>query len=328
MNEPRRSRRIPVLGCIGRTARLTWVEITKLIAHKFFLFTILMTLAVTVLLGFVGKSFSEGRTNIRFSNYSLWVVTASFGLQIATILLVAQGAMAMSSEATSRTLNTILCRPIRRIEFAVAKALSLVFATLVIVGATGLAGFIVGGTVQDTPRSSRGMILEISGSRRPASEAGEPDEEHPEPPPRRAGFPTYGDVVDPDFPDLVISPKWEVLGNISFGFLLLVVPVLAAAAVGFFLGTLLDSSALATGLSVGIFLTLEATKFFAPFEEYLGRYAYNYPINRLFTLMREIGNGAEVDWKDALGGVEASAVYIVVFFLVSFIVFCRRDVTL
>jgi len=302
-------RPIFVLSSLGRVGRLTWVEILKLMWHKLFPVTVILTVLVTAGLGIAAKQLSSGAmSGAQFSNYSLWVASSSFGLRVGMLLLAAIGAMAMSSEATARTLNTVLTRPIRRIEFAAAKVLSLVFATVVVVAASALAAYVVGGTAPGE-RSSR-----VSSSR--SVEAAP------------ARFPSYGDVVDPLYPDVVIASKGEVMGEIWFGFLLLVVPVLAGVSLGFLLGTLLDSSGLAVGLSAGLFVTLEGTKFIPLLEEFLGKYAYNYPLNRISTIMLQSGKGSLADWHDALVGVGISGIYVGVCLLVSLVVFCRRDVTL
>jgi len=304
-----RQRRIPVLGSLARVGRLTWVEILKLVSHKLFPAIVVITLVVTTGLGLAGKHFTgDDVSRVQFSSYSLWVVSSSFGLRIGIVLLVALGAMAMSTEATARTLNTVLSRPIRRVEFALAKALSLAFATVAVVAAAALAAYIIGGTVKESPavRAWR----------------------HSGPARADAGFPSYGDVVDPDYPEAVIATKAEVMRDILFGYLLLVVPILAAVSLGFLLGTLVDSTGLAIGLSVGLFVTLEATKFIPLFEEHLGRYAYNYPVNRISTLMLEASKGSPPVWDDALAGVGVSAIYVGICLLVSLFVFCRRDITL
>ena len=299
---------LPVLRSLRRVGRLTWVEIRKLVSHKLFPVTAAVTLLVTAGLGFAAKSFTEGmESGVRFSNYSLWVVSSGIGLRIGTLLLVALGAMAMSTEATGRTLNTMLTRPIRRIEFVLAKVLSLVFATAVVVLAAALASYIVGGTVQE--RSPR---VTWNADRPEASWK----------------FPSYSDLIDPEYPDLLIASRAKIMGNILFGFALLVVPVLAAVSVGFLLGTLIDSTGLAIGLSVGAFVTLEATKVIPMFEEHLGRLAFNYPITRISTLMLEAGNGTVPQWHDAIVGVGVSAIYVAVCLVISVLVFCRRDITL
>lgn len=322
MNQAHPSHRIPILGSLGRTLRLTWIEVFKLFAQKFFLITIVITLVVTAGLGLAGKKFSEDSHVFRFSNYGAWVVAASYGLQVATILLVGQAAMAMSSEATARTLNTVLCRPIRRIEFVGAKILSLAFAAAVLVAVTGLAGFLVGGTIEPRVPTFRTHIGEVSSygllNRTEEARARQP----------HIPWTTYGPIVDPQYPDQVIAPMGEVIGNILFGFLLLVVPVLAAVSAGFLLGTLMDSAAMAIGVAVGIFLALETTKFIPLFYDYLGPYAFNYPISKIFTLMRDSGNGGEPNWDVALAGVRTAALYVAGFFSASLVVFCRRDVTL
>jgi len=303
-------RPLPVLGSLCRTGRLTWVEIRKLVSHKLFPAALLITLGVTTGLALATKAFTAGMGPRGFSNYSLWVTSAGYGLQVGTLLLVALGAMAMSTEATGRTLNTVLARPIRRIEFAVAKVVSLVFAVVAVVLAAALAAYVVGGTVEPTRPP---LVWQADGTAVP--------DWH---------FPSYGDIVDPDprYGEGVLLTKGAVMGDILFGFLLLVVPVLAGVSVGFLVGTLIDSSGLAIGLSVGVFMTLEATKFIPVVEDQLGQFAYNYPITRISALMLEASGGTVPQWGDALAGVGISAIYVAVSLLVSLVVFCRRDITL
>jgi len=310
----RPARSIPILGSLRRTARLTWVEILKLLWAKLFPTTIIITLIATAGLALAGKYITQGvSSSVRFSNYSLWVASSSLGLRVGMVLLVAIGAAALSSEATGRTLNTMLTRPMRRLEFVAAKILALVFATVVVVAAAALAAYIVGGTVQPRWNTRRTIVSSIG-------------QETVEEPPR--SFPSYGDVVDPTFPDTVIATQAEVMGSMLYGFLLLVVPVLAGVSLGFMLGTVLNSSGLAIGLSVGLFVSLEGSKFFSMFEENIGRYTYNYPINRIYTLMGEAGKGGVPVWDDAVRGVGVAAIYVAACLLVSVVVFCRRDVTL
>jgi len=303
-------RAVPLLGSLRRLGRLTWVEILKLISHKLFPITVLLTVLVTTALAIAGRAVTEeSDSRIRFSNYSLWVASATYGLSVGTVLLVAVGAMAMSNEATARTLNTLLARPIRRIEFAGAKLLSLLFATVAVVAAAALAGYIVGGTAQ--PARTVTIWRDPGGGEQP-----------------RVGFPSYGPVVDPRDPDYVIFTRGEVMGEILFGFALLVVPVLAAVSLGFLIGTLIDAAGLAIGLSVGIFVTMEATKFMPLLFDLASYFAFNYPMNEISIRMGEPGRGIAPVWDKALLGVETSAVYVAVCALVSIIVFCRRDITL
>jgi len=312
MSSVKPRRRIPIVGSLGRTARLTWLEVVKLFGHKLFPFILLVTIVLTVVLGLVGKHFSQGGASVKFSNYSLWVVSATYALRIAMILLVALGAMALSSEATSRTLNTLLARPIRRVELAAAKALSLSIATLAVVCVAALAGYVVGGTVAD--RGTSGHVINVDG-----------ETEWQEAP---WWQPSYGDVLDPLYPDTVISPMSEVMGTIIGGFALLAIPALAAVFVGLVIGALVDSAGLAVGLSVGVSVTLVLGEFFPGFVEYCGRYAYTYPVPKLATLMLNAGKGTLPVWDDVMGGIGVSCIYIAAGVLVSLVVFCRRDVTL
>ena len=247
----------------------------------------------------------------KFSNYTLWVISSTYALRVAIILLVALAAMSMSSEATSRTLNTILARPIRRIELLTAKVLSLVFATLLVVIVSGLAGFVIGGTVQDAVRPGR-MVRDA---------AGEPEWQE-------GSWPSYDHVRDPRYADTIIAPRGEVMGTILLGFLLILVPALAAVFVGFGIGTLIDSSGLAIGLAVGIAVALVLGEFFPGFEDYVGRFGFNNPVPKLATIMADAGSGTAPVWEHALEGLRVSAIYIGVSLTISYMVFCWRDVTL
>jgi hypothetical protein len=292
-----------------RIGRLTCIEIRKLVSHKLFPVAVLLTVLITAALGIAGRAVTEeSDSQVRFSNYSLWVTSATYGLSVGAVLLVAIGAMAMSNEATSRTLNTLLARPIRRIEFAGAKLLSLLFATIVVVAAAALAGYVVGGTAQ--PARTVPVWRDTG-----AAEVSAP-------------FPSYGNVVSPRNPDYVIFTRGQVMGEILFGFALLVVPVLAAVSLGFVLGTLIDAAGLAVGVSVGIFMTLEATKFMPLLADVASYFAFNYPMNQILTRMLAPGTGIAPVWDKALLGVGTSAIYVGVCALTSIIVFCRRDITL
>lgn len=312
MAEQTSTRPLPVLGSMRRIGRLTRLELVKLMLGWLFPVAAVAAVVATAGLAIVGKLVTEAsESNVRFSNYSLWVASVSVGLRVGIVLLVALGATALSSEATWRTLNTVLARPVRRFEFVAAKVLALLVATVVVVAASGVAGYVVGGTVR--PREAPGMVrVDGSGVVRPA----------------RSSFPSYGDVVDPHFPDTVIASRGQVMGSILYGYLLLLVPVFAAASVGLALGTLFSSSGLAIGLSVGLFVALEGSKFFTALEENIGRYSFNYPLNRIFTNMMEAGQGAAPVWDDALRGVAIAGVYVGASIVVALVVLCRKDITL
>lgn len=312
--------RIPVLGSMARTARLTWVEIIKLFAHRFFPLTLIFTVVVALALGFVGKEFARKATagsGSSFTNYGLWVVTSSFALRLGTVLLMMLGAMSVSSEASARTLNTMLTRPIRRFEFLLAKALSLLFATVLVVAAAGASGYVMGGSVPPRDAPTR-VVVTPEGETRVE---------------KVWSFPSYGALVDPSFPDVEIAPFGEVMGDVLFGFVLLVVPILAATSIGFLLGVLLDSTPLAVGLTVALFMLLEAFKVllilgeaFSFLFDSVAKYGYTEIINRITGMMVDAGTAPP--WDEALAGVLISAVYVVVSLAISLIVFCRRDVSL
>lgn len=305
--------RVPVLGSVARIGRLTRVEMFKLVGHKLFPCILGITLVLTVGLAVVGMGFSTGGASVRFSNYSLWVVSSTYALRIAVIILVAQAAMSMSSEAGSRTLNTILSRPIRRVEFITAKVLSLVLATMLVFLVSGVAGFVMGGFVKDPLAQGRAVT----------TESGETEWQ-----PSR-GWPSYDDAVDPLYRDTVMATRGEVIGTIVKGYALLLVPALAAVFVGFMIGTLIDSSGLAIGLAVGLSVTLVIGEF-SPFlfVDYVGRFTYLNPLPELATVMANAGKGTAPVWDKVLSGVGISSLYVAGSLLLSYLFFCRRDVTL
>ncbi|NQT87208.1 ABC transporter permease [bacterium] len=302
--------RIPLLGSVRRTARLTHVEIGKLFSHRFFPIVLIISIAVTAVLGLLARSFSDTTAEQQtFTNYSLWVCSATYGLRVGIILLVALGAMSMSSEATARTLNTLLTRPVRRVEFALAKILTLVFATVCVVGSVTVTSHIIGGTLHVQPKTAFAPVTT--------------------PPPERAWWEmSYGDIRDPHYTDVVIAPKHEVMTAIVLGFTLFVVPVLAAASVSFLIGTLLDSVGLAIGLAIGVFVALEATGLIPVPDELFAVYLYNYPMTLITAVLANAAIGSPPVWPDALAGTLVSVIYIAASFAIAIAYFCRRDVTL
>ena len=188
----------------------------------------------------------------------------------------------------------------------------------VLVSATG------GGYAFETQgHDRRGMVKDpLARGRLVVGEDGEADWQRP------GGWPTYGDVLDPLYPDTVIATRWQVLGTIVAGYAALVVPALAAVFVGFLIGTLFDSSGLSIGLAVAVSVTLVLGEFFPGFADYLAPFGYNYPVPKLATIMLNASKGSPPVWDDVLAGVGVSAIYVVVSLLVSILVFCRRDVTL
>jgi ABC-type transport system involved in multi-copper enzyme maturation permease subunit len=309
-----------LVGVFRRIVRLTGVEITKLFAHKFFPLTLIATVVVALGLGLAGMQFAHTATmgsGSSFTNYGLWVVTSSFALRLGTVLLMVLGAMSVSSEATARTLNTMLARPFHRYEFLSAKVLSLVFATVLVVLAAAATGYVMGGTVP--PREAQRQVLMLGGP--PRVETG------------HWSFPSYGDLVDPSYPDVKIASYGQVMGDILLGFALLVIPTLAGACIGFLFGVLFDSAALAIGITVALFVLLEAFKVllilgnaFSVLNEFVGRFGYTEVVNRITGIMVDAGTGRP--WDAVLAGVQVCGFYILGCLAVSFIVFCRRDVSL
>jgi ABC-type transport system involved in multi-copper enzyme maturation permease subunit len=296
------------------------VEITKLFAHKFFPFALIATVVVALGLGLAGMQFARTATmgsGSSFTNYGLWVVTSSFALRLGTVLLMVLGAMSVAGEATARTLNTMLARPFHRYEFLAAKVLSLVFATVLVVVAAGATGFVMGGTVP--PREAQKRMVVAGGESRLEASGW--------------SFPSYGDLVDPSYPEVKIASYGRVMGDILFGFALLVVPTLAGACIGFLFGVLFDSAALAIGLTVALFVLLEAFKVllilgeaFSFFHDFVGRFGYTEVVNRITGIMVDAGTGRP--WEEVLAGVQVCAFYILGCLVLSFLVFCRRDVSL
>jgi ABC-type transport system involved in multi-copper enzyme maturation permease subunit len=305
------------------------VEIGKLFAHRFFTVVLVVTVFVTIALGIAAISISSGSTGAdagqgsdgqTFKNYSLWAGATSFSLRVGIMLLVALGAMSMASEATARTLNTMLTRPVRRFEFALAKALTLLFATVCVIASAAATGYIIGGTIEDKPRAKIQAAIDQ------AIEDGRPVEYTL---PERSWWEmSYGHIRDRKYPAVVIAPKQEVMSSIVLGFVLLAIPVLAATSVSFLVGTLLDSVGLAIGVSIGLFVALEATRFVPGASQLFSNYLYNYPMSRVEALMGVAAIGSPPIWSDVTAGLAVSGLYVVVSFAIAITIFCRRDVTL
>jgi hypothetical protein len=203
----------------------------------------------------------------------------------------------------------MLTRPVRRFEFALAKALTLLFATVCVIASAAVTGYVIGGTIEDQPRAK---LVRLG--------------EHV---PERAWWEmSYGHIRDRKYPAVVIAPKHEVMSSIVLGFVLLAIPVLAATSVSFLVGTLLDSVGLAIGVSIGLFVALEATRFVPGANQLFSNYLYNYPMSRVEALMGVAAIGSPPIWSDVTAGLAVSSLYVVCSFAIAITIFCRRDVTL
>ena len=322
MSVPRRQPRPSLLGSPARIWRFARLEVVKLFAHRFFPFTLVAVVIVVVGLGLAGMHFAEQATSqdSKFWNYGLWVVTSIFGLTVGTVLLMVLSAMSVSSEASARTLNTMLTRPVRRVEFLCGKLLALFVAAVLVVLVTGVSGYLMGGTVPPRVFPVRKVVLPDGTTRTEVV---------------RPGFPTYCDVVAERYPTSVIAPYARVMGRILLGFALMLAPILAAMSVGFLLGVLLDSTAVAVGLTVGLHAFLIVINFlmilgktFADVVAFVERYSYSEATNQITAIMVAARGGSPPAWDDVVHGLVVCAAYVVVCLALSFLVFCRRDVTL
>lgn len=114
------------MNMIARVARLVRAEALKLSAHPF-LYASLAILAVAVVLSELLKPHIVGEGETAWRSYhavQLFSYGFSFGLTIATLLLLVFSAMTFAGEFDRGTIKNLLTRPVTRADLFLAKAFS------------------------------------------------------------------------------------------------------------------------------------------------------------------------------------------------------------
>jgi ABC-2 type transport system permease protein len=123
---------------IGRIGRLTAAEFLKLFAQPFLYIALLVILLCTVGAEALKPLFSGQKETVwkSFNAVQLFAYGFQFGLKIATYVLLIFSSMMFSGEFDRGTIKNLLTRPITRMEFFIAKCVTVGSLALLLFGFT------------------------------------------------------------------------------------------------------------------------------------------------------------------------------------------------
>ncbi|MBI4567817.1 MAG: ABC transporter permease, partial [Planctomycetes bacterium] len=125
-------------------ARLIRFEAVKAIHQPLLLVAFGLTMLVTVAVGLSHGARHEGDTEV-LNGFACMAEAAKHGNFFASAFLLMYAATLMSREAAGATLKTVLTRPVRRVHFFLAKAVTLAAAAALFLLAVMLASHLLGG---------------------------------------------------------------------------------------------------------------------------------------------------------------------------------------
>lgn len=123
----------------GRVLRLTRVELMKLVRHPFFLLSLLLLAAATLL----GAWAFEPKTEVWRQPHALLMFAwgAKTGLKMASFLLVIFGSLSFAGEFDKGTIKILLTRPVTRTDLFLAKSLTGLALAALFIGLVLALGF-------------------------------------------------------------------------------------------------------------------------------------------------------------------------------------------
>ena len=121
---------------MSRIGRLTAAEFLKLFSQPFFYITLGVVLVSTLGAEIVRPIFSGQRETVwkTFSSVQLFAYGFQFGLKIATYVLLIFSSMMFAGEFDRGTIKNLLTRPITRLDFFVAKCVTVTGLAVMLFG--------------------------------------------------------------------------------------------------------------------------------------------------------------------------------------------------
>ncbi len=226
-------------------------------------------------------------TELKITGFS-FLVTTMIGISTSILPLFAIifSSIIVANESTRGTLKVILTQPVKRIEFLVAKWLMAVIYMLLLL----LIPIVI-------------AVL--------------------------CGYFAY-DFQDITEDNLVIYTKMEMFVALIKSFVFLLFPLLATVTYGFFISVLSRNVAVAVGGAVGTLFTIEPIKHLLKFKYFnLSDYVFTSYLDLPLVMSSDVAIGVGNPWKSDLTEIYrlviVSVVYIVLCWLLSILVFQRRD---
>lgn len=121
---------------IRRIARLTLAEFLKIFSHPFLYITLTVTLGAIVLAEFAQPILRGQRETVwrSYNSVQLFAYGSHYGLLVATYVLLIFGTMMFAGEFDRGTIKNLLTRPITRLEFFIAKCLTVTGLAVLLFG--------------------------------------------------------------------------------------------------------------------------------------------------------------------------------------------------
>jgi len=171
--------------------------------------------------------------------FRFFAIGLRFGVSMGIFILVLIAGLSLSAEAGQGTLKMVLVRPVHRTDLFLAKVLTLFLYALILLACVAGTGLVLAGSFQNSD---------------------------------------FGPVVDPQYSDpenpYIYTEADEMWGHLFRAVGLLILPMLAAGALGLTVSILFENPGVASGTAVVSFLALEIMKMYLE-GQIAARYLFN-----------------------------------------------------
>jgi ABC-2 type transport system permease protein len=286
---------------IRRISRCFRAETTKLWRQRLpwvglILVVLLTGLAVWLNAGVVSEL--EGPTNVPRNAFRFFAVGLRYGVAMGVFFLVLVAGLSMAAESGQGTLKMVLVRPVHRSDVFLAKVLSIFAYALAMLALAALTAGLVAGAC-------------------PGSD--------------------YGPVIDPQYDDpanpYIFTQAPEMWAYLASAVAALILPLLAAGALGLTVSVLFENPGVASGTSVVSLLGLEIVTVFLDRRDAC-LYVFNHYLPTLqdrsyVTILRQNAEGvSDAFWPPSMWtwNLVVPAVTMVVLLVLSLVVFQRKAI--
>lgn len=289
-----------------RIFRLLSGELSKLVRQKFFYISLIVVAGMSILVS-AGEHFYFIKQHELFKDNAFVIMahTTDAGAFIALFFVMALAGTTLAEERAGRTLNYVLSRPLRRLEFLASKILLLIIYIAILLSIIGIISLIRGWmTYGLSDINTSGEHIRVGGM------IGE-----------EIGAPNLATAATSE----LAFTKFNMLWTFIASYLMIGSIFLAAASIGLFISAV--SSTVATGIitSLAVHLVINGTRY----VDSIAPYSY---ADYLATLSVKLSDRAEAvrsfAWTPEITTVFwGVAIYLAIFITASAVVFQRRDVT-
>lgn len=233
------------------------------------------------------KSIAFTSSEMQITGFS-FLITAMLGVctSILPLFVTIFSSIIVANEATHGTLRVILTQPIRRIEFLISKWIMSSMYMILLLIITFLIILLYAQFQYD-----------------------------------------FSDVIEED---LVVYSKGEMIVALLKSFTFLLFPLMATVTYGFFISVISKNVAVAVGGAVGTLFTIEPIKHLLKFNHFnLTNYIFTSYLDLPLVMSSDMASGVGNPWKSDLTDINrlviVSLSYIIICWILSLIIFLKRD---